>query len=641
MQKHVVWLVSLLLVACTLPNALGTQPTALPTEVVAPTATAALPQVTVDPIEWGTCTDDAVDAEDRDVYQCGTVTVPLDYAHPDGEKINIALVRIPASGTRIGAILYNPGGPGGSGFEYVAMAGQRYIDTLGLESYDFVGFDPRGVDRSGGIRCQSDSDTDKYLYPDTTPDTPAEEAFLEESRYAFAKACKATYGDTLQHYSTANTARDMDMIRQAMGDTTISYLGVSYGTYLGAVYASMFPDHVRAMVLDSAYQPDGDSIEEQYMTQLQGFALAMQNWIAWCEKETICAFRADDVGVRWDALYAQFDTNPLTATDGRVANQVVIERATISALYSESQWPTLGQALANAEKGDTRGVWKLADEYYQRNTDGTYPTMQQSNNVIDCASDLTYDTVSAQDAPILHQKMVAASPHFTHDLLVSDLQTPSSCTEYMTVLPAPTIRYAGSAPILIVAGENDPATPLRWGIKMRESLGNTARLVTYTGEGHGQVLSAKCVSDYASDVLVHGTLPADDVRCEPDPAVVQPTWWGELPQPPDATAMNQAVVSSALGFSDSEAYVQAWAVADATADQLLKTYGFEFEKMGYLKASKERDISGAKFQYFGTDKNYVGVLVIDSVALQHEDWASVQLSVPTGDAVLVYIYFPE
>jgi len=310
----------------------------------------------VAPLSWQTCDDDAVAEEDRDILECATLVVPLDYAQPDGETITLALVRIPASSTREGAVLYNPGGPGGSGFEYVARGGQRYVDTLGLESFDFVGFDPRGVDRSAGIRCQSDAELDKYMFPDTTPDTPEETAFLTESRYAFADACKAKYGDKLQHYSTANTARDMDMIRMAMGDEKIRYVGVSYGTYLGAMYATLFPEHVQAMVLDSAYQPTGDTIEDQYLTQLKGFALAMNNWIDWCESEAGCAFATGDVGKRWDALYAQYDANPVTAADGRVANQEVVVLATISALYSESSWPELGVALNNAENGDTRGI---------------------------------------------------------------------------------------------------------------------------------------------------------------------------------------------------------------------------------------------------------------------------------------------
>lgn len=644
MKKHMILMLCWVLVACTWPSA-GVPPTP-PASIEAtktPQGAAGTPAPTaptVAPMTWATCDDKVVSAEDRDTYECGTVAVPLDYANPDGKKITIALIRIPATKARKGAILYNPGGPGGSGFEYVAMGGQSYINTLGLESFDFVGFDPRGVDRSNGIRCQSDADTDKYMYPDSTPDTPEEKAFLEEADYAFANACKAKYGDELQFYSTANTARDMDMIRRAMGDDTISYLGVSYGTYLGAVYASMFPENVRAMVLDSALQPTDDTIEEQYLTQLQGFALAMENWIGWCERDTTCAFHATDVGARWDALYAQYDANPVPAADGRVANQLVIERATIEALYSESRWPILGEALAKAEKGDTAGVWALADEYYSRNEDGTYPTMQQSNNVINCASGLAYDAVTT-GADALYQKMIAASPHFTHDLTVEDLQRPSDCTMYMPAATQPTLRYQGDAPILIVAGENDPATPLRWGTKMREAMGASARLVTYAGEGHGQVLSSKCVNALASDVLVGLTLPSADVRCEADPVVEAPAWWGEIPQPTGVKALNNNAIASSLGLKPTDGYVQAWAVPDAANLELLKIYGAPFDLAGFFKSGDVRDATGAKFQYYMSESKYVAVLVVDAATLATSDWKSARMLVPDGQALLVYMYFPE
>lgn len=645
MQKHVMWVVCLVLVACTVPNSLGTAPTAVPTDVRVDTATPATMDVvetskSVTPLSWQTCDDDAVAEEDRDILECATLDVPLDYAQPDGETITLALVRIPASSTREGAVLYNPGGPGGSGFEYVARGGQRYVDTLGLESFDFVGFDPRGVDRSAGIRCQSDAELDKYMFPDTTPDTPEEEAFLTESRYAFADACKAKYGDTLQHYSTANTARDMDMIRMAMGDEKIRYVGVSYGTYLGAVYATLFPEHVQAMVLDSAYQPAGDTIEDQYLTQLKGFALAMNNWIDWCESEAGCAFATGDVGKRWDALYAQYDANPVTAADGRVANQEVVVLATISALYSESSWPELGVALNNAENGDTRGIWSLADAYNEREDDGSYATMQQSNSVINCASGLTYDTVTT-GAEELYQQMRDAAPYFTKDLTVEDLQTPADCGKYMPEMTQPTLGYTGTAPILVVAGENDPATPLRWGTKMRDAMGSTARLVKYTGEGHGQVLSSTCVSEYASAVLVLGTLPTADVTCEPDPAVAKPEWWGELPQVDDADQLSSAVIMSALGFTESEVFLQAWAVDNDTPAQLIDTYGYAFETMGYLPAGEARDITGATLQYYTSGDKYVGLLLIDAPTLQSEDWSSVQIMVPAEKALVLYLYFPE
>ena len=244
------------------------------------------------------------------------------------------------------------------------------------------------------------------------------------------------------------------------------------------------------------------------------------------------------------------------------------------------------------------------------------------------------------DAAGLLQKMTTTSPHFTKDTTVEDLQKPADCTEYMPDVQPPTLGYQGDAPILVVAGENDPATPLRWGTKMRDAMGKTARLVTFSGEGHGQVLSASCVNNYARDLLVDLTLPAADAKCDPDPAVQQPAWWHEIPQISNAQELNQELAMSSLGFTDSEVYLQAWAVDDDDASALLNTYGSEFEKMGYMKSGAARDITGAKLQYFVSGDNYVAMVVLDSATLASEDWSSLQLITSAGKAVVLYLYFP-
>ena len=187
------------------------------------------------------------------------------------------------------------------------------VEDLELEDVMSVGY--------GGIKCVDDAFQDEHLYLDDTPDTPEEQQLLDEADQGFIDGCKANYGDTLKFYSTANTARDMDAIRAGLGDEQMSFLGISYGTYLGAVYATLFPDRVRAMVLDSAYEPNGDSVEEQYLTQLVGFEGAFNEWAKWCQDNTDCAFNASDVGARWDALLQQLDEAPLTGDDGRSGNQ--------------------------------------------------------------------------------------------------------------------------------------------------------------------------------------------------------------------------------------------------------------------------------------------------------------------------------
>ena len=593
----------------------------------------------VDPITWHTCDDKSIDSEDRDKFECSTVDVPLDYAQPNGEKISIALIRLPASGSRTGVILYNPGGPGASGFDYVASMGQRYVDRLNLAGFDFVGFDPRGVDRSGGLRCQTDKEVDKYMYPDTTPDTPDEVAFLQAAYDSFATACKVKYGAKLKFYSTENTARDMDMIRIAMGETKIGYLGVSYGTYLGAVYASMFPAQVRAMVLDSAFEPKGDSIEERYMTQKRGFEKAMNNWIAWCEKDDTCAFRASDVGARWDALYAKLDQQPVAGKDGRLANQEVLDTATKSALYSQSRWGNLAQALADVEAGDAAGVWYLADTYNDRQDDGTYLTSNQSQSVITCASGILYDSVPNADE--LLKKMQTEAPRMSRNATAKQLAAPSDCRIYMDDMPIAPVQYAGTAPILIIGGENDPATPMRWSTKMHDEMGPNAALLTYSGEGHGQVLESKCVDAAASQVLTTQKLPADGSKCDPDPDVVAPSWWTRLPDAVSgATVIDATVLYNATGIKPSDAFLQAWAVPGVHQKDVIDDYDVAMATAGYTNPDDPKEVAGGLLKYYCAGDACVGVLVLDAAALAKPDWTAVVKLIPANHCLVAYLYFP-
>lgn len=609
-------------------------------ETATPEPVAASSAPSVDAITWHSCNDKSIRSEDSSKFECSTVDVPLDYAQPDGEKISIALIRLPASGSRTGAILYNPGGPGGSGFDYVASMGQTYVDKLHLEGFDFVGFDPRGVDRSGGLRCQTDKELDKYMYPDTTPDTPEEVALLQAAYDSFAVACKAKYGAKVKFYSTANTARDMDMIRLAMGEEKIGYLGVSYGTYLGAVYASMFPTHVRSMVLDSAFDPKGDTIEERYMTQKRGFEKAMNNWIAWCEKEATCAFHASNVGARWDALYTKLDNQPVAGKDGRLANQEVLDTATKSALYSQSRWGNLAQALADVEAGDAAGVWYLADTYNDRQDDGTYLTANQSQSVITCASGILYDSVPNADE--LLKKMQTEAPRMSRSVTAKQLAAPSDCRIYMDEMPIAPVQYTGTAPVLIIGGENDPATPMRWSTKMHDEMGPNAALLTYSGEGHGQVLGSKCVDAAASQVLTTQKLPADGSKCDPDPDVTMPRWWQRLPADVSGAVVIEATtMRDAMQFKASEVYLQAWAVSGTDQKDVMSDYDVKMATAGFTNPDDPKEISGGLLKYFCDGNDCVGVLVLDATALAKSDWESMRKFVPANHCLVVYLYFPE
>ena len=528
-------------------------------------------------LEWGSCDDPS--AQDP-ALQCATLTVPLDYDVPTGDTVVLALVQVPASGDRHGAVLFNPGGPGASGFDFIGFSGSGMAAALGLDSFDLIGFDPRGVDRSSGIHCVSDEFLDRHLYVDPTPDTPEEQVLKDESDTGFVDGCKQKYGDTLRFFSTENTARDMDAIRAALGDDQISFLGASYGTYLGAAYASMFPDRVRAMVLASAYEPVGDTVEQQFETQLVGFEDAFNHWATWCQNEPTCAFAAPDVGARWDALNQRLDDTPIAGPDGRQANNAAMERATKAALYLEGDWPVLATALAKAENGDPAGIFAVADSYNGRSDDGTFSTLFQSFPVIQCASGLTPE--SPPDPPALVATLRAAAPRFGKNITADDLTSGADdCQKLVGDVSPVEVSYAGGGPVVVVGGVDDPATPIRWAEKMTGELGPNARMVTYTGAGHGQLLVGSCVSDIEGAVLADLKLPATDTVCDPDPIVGRPDWWDSLPVPDGVSdvaslpGLAAVVTDPTQLFSEMRTTSLSAADAIATYNQAMAGAGFQ------------------------------------------------------------------
>lgn len=582
-------------------------------------------------LDWQPCDDPkAVDA----ALECATLTVPLDYSAPDDATIDLALVRLPATDTRIGAILVNPGGPGGSGFDFTAGSATTIQAGMNLGEFDIVGFDPRGVDRSNGIRCLTDAQVDATVYLDGTPDTDEERAALDAADSQFDEACRTAYGDTLIHYSTDDTARDMDQIRLAMGDEQISYLGISYGTYLGATYATLFPDHVRAMVLDAAFEPTGDSVDEQYTTQLVGFDHAFHDWADWCQSDTTCAFTAADVPAAWDALLVELDATAAPATDGRSANEEVARIATISALYSEDQWPVLAEALADARNGEGDGLFRLADGYVGRNDDGTYTTIDQSGTIIRCASGIDPDV--PDDPAALVARLTELSPRFSAGITVNDF-TDECATLMADVTPTP-LSYSGDAPIVVVGGLNDPATPLRWATEMTAAMGDTARLVTYSGEGHGFVLSSSCIIAAESNVLIDLELPDPDTACDPDPDVPEPTWWGDLPVPegigPVATL---PAALAALGLSPDLAYTEL-RTSTLGAQEVLDAYDAVLPDAGFTGFGQDEPVPGVQQSIYGSPGDELfAVLVIGHDSLDDPALGNLAEIVPDGTETLVIL----
>jgi pimeloyl-ACP methyl ester carboxylesterase len=588
---------------------------------------------TSDTLDWGTCDDP--NAQDP-ALECATLTVPLDYDNPTGDSVDLALIKYPASDDRTGAVLFNPGGPGGSGFDPIAFSGAPIAQSLGIGSLDLIGFDPRGVDRSGGIRCESDQFMDEHLYVDETPDTPEEVVLKDEADNGFADACTQKYGDTLRLYSTENTARDMDAIRDALGDDQISYLGISYGTYLGATYATMFPDRVRAMVLDSVVEPNGDTVQQAFETQLVGFEGAFNNWVAWCEANDPCGFKTADVGARWDALRQKLDDTPITADDGRIANNATMVRATQAALYSENEWPVLGEALAKAEAGDPTGIFAIADSYNGRNSDGTFNTLFQSFPVISCASGI--GSPLPPDPEALLTTLQAAAPRFAKTITAHDLTFESErCKEMVGDVQPVKISYDGEGPIVLVGGANDPATPIRWAQKMVGELGPNARLVTYTGEGHGQLLVSSCVTEIEGAVLADLTLPDPDTVCDPDPIVSKPDWWDGLPVPDGISEVESLpALVAATGSSPTQFYSE-MRTTSLSADGVIAAYTDALDDAGFQQfdAPPLLAVDAVKqgaYSDFG-DKTLV-VLALPPEAFDDEGLQSAKADVPPGTTVV-------
>jgi pimeloyl-ACP methyl ester carboxylesterase len=599
-----------------------------------PTATKSEPTDLGDELDWGTC-EEGVESD----FECATLVVPLDYDERGGETIPIALIRYPATGDREGAVLVNPGGPGGSGYDIVANAGPVISEQMGLGAFDIVGFDPRGVDRSNGIRCLDDAAMDATMYLDDTPDSPAEQQAVDDAEQQLYDACRATYGDTLVEYSTDNVARDMDGIRVGLGDEQISYIGISYGTYLGAVYATLFPERVRAMVLDSAYEPTGDTPTQQHVTQLAGFEGAFDNWAAWCESNDACAFRATDVAARWDMLRDELDSDPVRGDDGREANRVVMEIATISSLYSDAAWPLLGAALADVESGDPKQLFLLADEYTGRQPDGTWLTITQSNRVIDCASGINAKT--PPDPQAILDEMKQAAPRFAKYLSLDDVE--STCAQLIgTEVDPPPIGYDGNAPILVVGGTNDPATPYRWAEELTAVMGSNARLLTFTGEGHGQLLSSSCVTEAEATAITDLALPEPGTTCDRDPPVERPEWWDDIPVPDGVSdPVDEPAITNLLGATETFGYVELRFSA-LDANETLDGYDNTLDAAGFDTLGRDEPFAGApRGVYSAPNGDFFIVLVFGEQAYEDDDLAALAEFVPEGEHLVLQAYVPQ
>lgn len=443
-------------------------------------------------LEWRSC-----DAH----FQCATLTVPVDYDAPDGDTLDLALVRTPASDPdkRIGSLVVNPGGPGGSGID---LAEALWLGSDIDARFDLVGFDPRGVGRSTPIECH---DNLQELYgADPAPADPAATAHLLAVSKTFVDTCAERYGELLPHLGTRDVARDLDRIRAALGDEKLTYLGYSYGTSIGQVYADLFPTKVRALVLDGVVRL-GESGLDAATSQALAFEQALDAFLQDCVETSSCPL-GDDPGATLDRVIATARARPIPAPRAdRPLGPGEVQLGVGQALYAKQLWPVLQRALVSADKGDGSALVGLADQYLHRQSDGSYANGFEVYFAVSC---LDWDWPAEPEQILAAGRAVAArAPRLGEGILTDYVR----CAMWPTPpqpLTAP--KAVGSPTILVVSTTGDPATPYENGVDLAKALPHGA-LITYRGEGHtiyGQ--GNPCVDDKVNAYLLTGKASAEE-----------------------------------------------------------------------------------------------------------------------------------
>jgi pimeloyl-ACP methyl ester carboxylesterase len=503
-------------------------------------------------LDWGSC-DSTLPPE----AQCATLDVPIDHKESNGATVSIALVRLAARDRedRRGSIVFNPGGPGASGVDMVGgLAGQSSQVAAMREHFDLIGFDPRGVGRSQPVDCVDDVVQENSDAHDDGLTVPPE---ADLSNADVANRCKQRMGALFGKVSTDDVVADLELIRQALGDDQLTFYGASYGTYLGASYAETYPDKTRAMVLDGAFAPTGTTVDDD--TQTIGFEKAFGRWADWCKDSPLCKFSVPDVVARWEALQAALVATPLSV-DGRNVSRSTFMQATKSALYASVLWPFLGDALAHAEQGDGTGLLQLRDMYYERNSDGTYGSIGEAFRVISCNSG--FFATGATDDEQRNARMSELAPHFFDPAESSG----DPCEGLPTGMVNDAFDYAGEAPILVIGGLNDPATPYTWATEMAAELGDRATLVTYAGDGHATWLEgSSCIDHYVDMALVDAVVPSDNVECAASQPLAAPDYLSTIAPFADKTSVDLTIIAPAFGIDLATTYLAGYFV-DGTPD---------------------------------------------------------------------------
>ncbi|WP_046497178.1 alpha/beta hydrolase [Streptomyces odonnellii] len=447
-------------------------------------------------------------------WECASMKVPLDYGKPGGEKIELALIRGRARDRahRIGSLLFNFGGPGGSGVTALPSFAPDYEKLR--SRYDLVSFDPRGVGRSDPVKCKTDQQLDAYYAQDATPDTAAEEKTFTQGLASYAAACEKRSGPSLPYVGTVNAARDMDLMRQVLGDKKLYYFGISYGTELGGVYAHLYPKSVGRAVLDAVVDPNQNA-EQGSLGQTKGFQLALTNF----EKDCIARGPAcklpgttpKQIEGFITGLLDRLDKKPIAGLGARKLTQTQATNGIAQSLYSKEFWPYLEQGLDEADGGNGALLLALSDAMNGRDENGNYSNLQAANTAINCVDSKERYTVAQTRAKL--PEFRKASPVFG-DFLGWGLM---SCSKWP--VPGqwthPDVSAPGAPPILVIGNTGDPATPYAGARAMAHALGKGVGVeITYHGQGHGSYDSGNpCVQGAVNGYLLDGKVPTAGTVC--------------------------------------------------------------------------------------------------------------------------------
>ncbi len=450
-------------------------------------------------LQWSPCNDG---------FECTSFKVPLDYSHIDGNSFVIQAIKHVANtpAKRLGSLIMNPGGPGGSAIDYVLSADSIVSKSI-EDVYDLVGFDPRGVNLSQPIRCLTDAQEDTYLGGNGSVQSAADLATAISSAKLMASACAKAAGNKLAHYSTLDTARDMEILRILLKEPKLNYIGKSYGTFLGTLYAALYPKTIGRVVLDGAVDPN-ISPRDANIAQAVGFETALKSFVAANPTFSISQIKNFLQSAR---------TKPLTEYPNRQLSESLAITGIAAALYEPADgWPILKRALANAiNHGNPADFFFLADSYNQRDPSGHYVSNQTDiSSVIGCLDSKDPRTLAQVEGDA--KAFSAAAPFFGPYLTYGGL----SCL-YWKAQPVatPVLKNLETNPLLIIGTTRDPATPYHWAQGLHKDLLNST-LITLNGDGHtGANRGSSCVDKAMNNYLLTGKSPAHDITCDTDAAL--------------------------------------------------------------------------------------------------------------------------